>query len=336
VNNRLPNPIRAKSGPFRRSFVAACAAAIGVVVGGVSASAQEPAADRGAAHYDEKPAPIAGMDIVEKLGEKIPLDIGFVDSSGEKVTLGKWFNQGKPVLVMFVYYRCPLACPLLMERYGNTFREVDTLTIGKDYNVLVVSMDPTDTPETAAAAKAARMANYDRQPAKDVSAGWGYLTSPDSASTRRLADALGFPYRYIAAGNDYSHPSAAFVLAPDGKVSRYLYGIQTPAQTLRLSLVEAAEGKIGTSTDKVMLWCFHFDPKSGAYTFTAWRIMQIGGFLSAIFVAGLLVRMLMHEWRRKFDEQAKAAAAMVGGVGGMGTDRINNVSPGTGTAELAR
>jgi len=310
----------------RRALVVLCALVASVLVSGRAAVAQQPAIDRGATRYDEKPAPIAGLDINEKLGEKLPLDLPLVDSTGAAVKLGDWFNQGRPVLVMFVYYRCPLACPQLMERYGATFRAIDGLTIGRDYNVLVVSIDPSDKPEAAAAAKTARMINYGRKPEKDVAAGWAFLTSPDAANTRRLADALGFPYRYVPASNDYAHPSAVFVASPSGMVSRYLYGLETPAQTLRLALVEAGEGKIGTSTDKIMLWCFHFDPRSGAYTFTAWRIMQVGGFLSAVTVAGLLVRMLMHEWRRKFAEQAADAAA----------HEVNKLSPGAGTAELAR
>lgn len=310
----------------QRVLLVACALVASVLAAGRGVVAQQQVIDRGATRYEEKPAPIAGLDINEKLGEKLPLDLPLVDSDGTPVKLGDWFNQGRPVLVMFVFHRCPLACPQLLERYGNTFRAIDGLTIGRDYNVLVVSIDPTDKPETAAAAKAARMISYDRKPVKDVAAGWAFLTSPDASNTRRLADALGFPYRYVPASSDYAHPSAVFLTSPSGMVTRYLYGLETPAQTLRLALVEAGEGKIGTSTDKIMLWCFHFDPRSGAYTFTAWRIMQVGGFLSAVTVAGLLVRMLMHEWRRKFAEQAAGAAAA----------EVNKLSPGAGTAELAR
>lgn len=328
MNRTAKNQVWYTRSALCRAAAAACAAAIALMWGVCDAHAQQPQppADRGATRYDETPAPIAGLDINEKLGEKIPLDLTFVDSDGEKVSIGKWFNQGRPVLVMFVYYRCPLACPQLMERYVNTFRAIDTLTIGKDYNVLVVSIDPTDTPQAAAAAKSVRMASYDRQPVKGVAAGWAFLTTPDSATSRKLADALGFPYRYSQASNDYSHPSATFVVSPSGTVCRYLYKLEVPAQTLKLSLVEAGEGKIGTSLDRFTQWCYHFDPRSGSYTFAAWRFMQAGGFLSAVVVAGLLIRMLMHEWRRKFAEKAAAAAAA----------EVNKLSPGTGTAELAR
>lgn len=291
-----------------------------------AASAQVPV-DRSATQYGEKPAAIAGLDINEKLGTRIPLDIPLVDSTGDKVKLGDWFNQGRPVLVMFVYHRCPLACPQLMERYARAFRELDTLTIGRDYNVLVISIDPTDKPETAAAAKTAWLTNYGREPQKTVSKGWAFLTSPDAAVTRKIADSLGFPYRFSATSNDYSHPSATFLLAADGMVCRYLYGLETPAKTLRLAIVESGEGKIGTTVDRIMLWCFHYDPKSGAYTFTAWRIMQVGGFLSALTVAGILLRMLMIEWRRKFDAQAAAHAAAA---------HTGKNNPGAGTAEFAR
>jgi protein SCO1/2 len=215
---------------------------------------------------------------------------------------------------------------------------IDDLNIGRDFNVLVVSIDPTDKPEAAASAKTTWLNNYDRKPEEQVSAGWGFLTSPDAATTRKLADAIGFPYRYLPAANDYSHPSATFVASPSGTICRYLYGIETDPKTLRLALVESGEGKIGTSLDKVMLWCFHFDPKSGAYTFTAWRIMQVGGFLSAIVVAWLLVRMLMHEWRRKFDAEAAELAAVGRAVttGGAGKAHTNNPGTGPQTAELAR
>jgi len=325
---RLAHAALRRGGPLL-----ALAAAFCLGVGHAIAQQTSPAAapvDRAASRYEEKPAPIAGLEIVEHLGEKLPLDLAFVDSTGDKVTLGKWFNQGRPVLVMFVYYRCPLACPQLMERYVRTFRSLDGLTIGKDYNVVVVSIDPTDTPKAAAEQKQARLNSYDRRPEKDVAAGWAFLTSPDSAAPRRLADALGFPYRYSPAANDYSHPSLTFVAGSDGTVSRYLYGLETPAQTLKLSLVEAGEGKIGTSLDRVALWCYHFDPKSGSYTFAAWRLMQIGGFLSAVMVAGLLVRMLMVEWRRKHQQAAAAAMAAAGAAG------IKNVQQGGGAAELAR
>lgn len=280
--------------------------------------------DRGAAHYEEKPPAIAGLEIREHLGEKLPLDLSLTDSTGKQVKLGDWFNQGRPVLIMFVYYRCPLACPQLLERYARSYRMIDDLTIGKDYNVVVVSIDPADTPETAAAAKSTWLINYGREPEAKVAAGWGFVTSPDPSTTRRLADALGFPYRYLPTANDYSHPSAAFIASPSGMICRYLYGLETEAKTLRLALVESGEGKIGTTTDRIMLWCFHYDPKTGAYTFTAWRVMQVGGFLSAVVVAGLLVRMLMHEWRRKFAEQAAL--------------EHDKNKPGTGpqTAELAR
>lgn len=307
-----------------RSLALACAFVLSLA--GTLRAQQPPPVDRGAGHYEEKPAAIAGLEIKEHLGESLPLDLPLVDSTGKSVKLGDWFHQDRPVLVMFVYYRCPLACPQLLERYARSYRMIDDLTIGRDYNVLVVSIDPTDKPETAAATKTMWMTNYDRQPAKSVSAGWGFVTSPDAATTRKLADALGFPYRYIPAANDYSHPSAAFIASPSGMICRYLYGIETDAKTLRLALVESGEGKIGTSLDKVTLWCFHFDPKSGAYTFAAWRIMQVGGFLSTVVVAGLLVRMLMHEWRRKFDEQAAVGA------------EASKTTKGTGpqAAELAR
>lgn len=344
MKNNAINPVRSETGTALSRVLAFACVLVMSVTGAVraqetTATRPAPPVDRGATEYAEKPAPIAGLDVNEHLGEKLPLDADLIDSTGAKVKLGDWFNQGKPVLVMFVYFRCPLACPQLLERYAATYREIDTLTIGRDYNVLVISVDPSDKPDVAAALKERWLTNYDRRPAKDVSAGWAFLTSPDASTTRRIADALGFPYRYLPASNDYSHPSATFVASPTGKICRYLYGLAMPAQTLRLALVEAGEGKIGSSTDKILLWCFHFDPRSGAYTFTAWRIMQVGGFLSAVLVAALLSRMMMYEWRRKFAAQAAAEAAEIARAGAATTAAVTNtIKPGTGpqTAEFAR
>lgn len=305
----VPTPSANLKSPF---VVRWAATMLAVALTAVSANGQGDGAtavraDRGATLYAPKPDAIAGLpDITEKLGEKVPLNTPLIDSTGKPAMLGDWFNQGKPVVLMFVFHRCPLACPFLLERTSQRFRDIEDLSIGTDFNVVVLSIDPTDTPASGAAMKEARLNNYGREPRKTVEAGWAFLTAPDASGPRSIADAVGFPYRYTPSNNDYAHPSALFVLTPDGTISRYLYGMDPRASDLRLSLVEAGQGKIGTTMDKVMLWCFHFDPTKGSYTFAAWRLMQVGGFLSAGVVGLLLLRMLVVEWRRRFAAEAAA------------------------------
>lgn len=255
---------------------------------------------------NETPDAIKGLDVVEHLGEKIPLDLPFTDSDGRPVVIGEFFNTGRPVLLVMVYFRCPMQCPFTLDRYQNRFRELTDFTIGKEYNVIVVSFDPTDTPKVAKERKDMAMLGYDRSPADKISNGWRWLTTSDAAVSRKLADAVGFQYRYLPTSNEYAHPSATFAIAPDGTITRYLYGLDTSARDLKLSLLEASQGKIGSSIDKVLLFCFHFDPKTGTYTLAAFRVMQIGGVLSMIFVGTVIGLMLAFERRRK---RRKALAA---------------------------
>lgn len=270
------------------------------------------------------PEAIKGLDVEEKLGQRVPMNLELFDPSGKKVKLGDWFNQDKPVLLLMMYFRCPMQCPFTLERYVTRMREIPTLDIGKDYKVVIVSFDPTEGPAEATREQFARVAAYGRGVESEVKQSFTFLTHPDGNVTRALADAVGFQYRYLPESNEFAHPSVAFILMPDGRISRYLYGMDVPSRDLRLSLVEASEGKIGGFSEKILLFCFHFDPDKGSYELMAWRVMQIGGGVSVIVVGSLVAAMLQMEKRRKRMRLAaeggvKNARTMSGLVGSGGS-----------------
>lgn len=244
------------------------------------------------------PEAIKGLDVVERLGQKIDLEMVLNNSDGKPVRLGDYFNQGKPVVLMLVYFRCPMQCPLTLQRFNQRLRELDW-TIGKEFNVVVVSFDPTESASDAAAQKATYLLNYDRTPADKISENWAWLTSNIPGQVQKLADQVGFQYRYLPASNEYAHPTVTFVLSQTGMLSRYLYGIDTPTRDLRLALLDAGEGKIGNTIDKIMLFCFHFDPNSGSYSLTAFRVMQVASGGMVLGVGGLIATMLLVEHRRR-------------------------------------
>jgi protein SCO1 len=287
--------LRPSSRLARGLFQRACVAiALLVVLAPATAPAQVVA--------KELPAAVRGLEVTNHLGQQVPLHLQFKNEQGELVSLEKYFNRksaagvsGKPVIVQMMYYRCPLLCPEVLKRLTNTLNQVD-FTVGKDFDVLLVSVDPTDTPLAGAEHKAAQLVAYNRS-GDAVIQGWNFLTSSGD-SARQLADAIGFPYRYLPASNEFSHGAALFVLTPEGKVSRYLLGLNYPATDVRLALLEASGGKIGTVFDSFTLWCYHFDPEAGTYKF-AMGVMRTGSLLTLLFIGALLMAMWRFEHRRK-------------------------------------
>ena len=239
-----------------------------------------------------------GMDVVEHLGKKAPLDLEFLDPEGKTVRLGESFNQGhRPVVLALVYFRCPLMCPMVLNNLQSRANAIKQ-TIGEDYNVVLVTFDPQEGPAEARQQQLAFLAGYEREHPKDIEKSFQVLSGrPDNASV--LAEALGFPYRYLPESGEFSHGTVFFVLTPDGTISRYIYGVNYPAETLRMALLEASEGKVGSAFERVIMWCFHFDPKSGAYTLRTLMFVNIASTLSALGVGAFLTRMVVVERRRR-------------------------------------
>ena len=214
------------------------------------------------------------VDIVQHLGAKLPLDLPFVDEDGKDVTLAKYFGQ-RPVVLALVYYECPMLCTQVLNGVYSSM-EALPFTTGKEFDLLVVSFDPGDTPALAAKKKAAYFERY-RRPGSD--AGMHYLTGRQE-SIKALTDAVGFKYVYDKAIDQFAHPAAVTVLSKDAQISRYLYGIEFAPRDLRLALVDAGEGKVGTPVDQFLIYCYHYDPTSGKYGLAIMALVRAAGILT--------------------------------------------------------
>jgi protein SCO1/2 len=218
------------------------------------------------------PPEVGEATVDEKPNAALPLDAAVRDEAGRAVTLGQYFGGSKPVVLILGYYGCPMLCGLVANGLADGLRGVDLLP-GRDYEVVFVSIDPTEGPELAAQKKQAYLSAYGRPESAD---GWHFLTG-DVAATARIADAAGFRYRWIESAKQYAHPAVLVVATPGGAVSRYLYGVKFDPATVRLSLVEASNGRVGSTTDRFLLTCFKFDGKQGKYALTAIGLMKVGG-----------------------------------------------------------
>ncbi|MCI0684614.1 MAG: SCO family protein [Gemmataceae bacterium] len=229
----------------------------------------------------------------QRPGAAVPLDVRLRDESGREVRLGDYFGD-KPVVLLFAYYRCPGLCSLALNGLADCLRELPP-TPGQDFVVLTISFDPGDSAELAAAKRQAYLEQYGR-PGADQ--GWHFLTSAER-EVGRLADAVGFRYAYDPQTGEYAHASGLVVLTPEGKVSRYLFGVNYPPRDLRLALVEASEGKIGTAVDQVLLFCLSYDPVTGKYRLAALTAVRAAAVLTVIVLGFVVARSIMRERRRR-------------------------------------
>jgi protein SCO1/2 len=230
------------------------------------------------------------VGIDQRLNAQAPLDLAFRDERGDTVTLGKYFGP-RPVILMLAYYRCPRLCSVALTNLAESLRQID-YAAGQDFAVVIVSIDPRETPDLAAAKKTAVLGHYGRGGAE---AGWHFLTG-DEASVRRLADAVGFRYAYDAERDLYAHASGVMVLTPDGKIARYFFGLEHTARDLRFGLEDASAGTIGSPLEQPLrLLCFAYDPDAGTYTLMTMRLVRIGGAITLLLVGLFLAR----AWRRE-------------------------------------
>ena len=244
------------------------------------------------------PAQLQGIGIDEHLGKKIDLGIPFVDSMGKPVTLAQYFTGKKPVILSIVYYSCPNICNFYLDGVTQALKQIKW-RVGKEFELVTVSMNPRENPPLAAKKKAGYLKQYGH-PA--TASGWHFLTGTD-ANIHALAKEVGWKYQWIADQKQYAHPTAAMILTPQGMISRYIYGINPKAPTLRLALIEASGGKIGSVVDQVVnqvaLFCFHFDPHKSKYTLVAFNVMRIGGILMVIIMVIFLGPVWWRERRRR-------------------------------------
>jgi len=246
----------------------------------------------------ELPKEFENVGVDEHLGGQLDLSLPFVSDEGEQVTLGKYFNGSKPVLMAMVYYTCPSLCNHHLNALNDTMKKLKW-TAGQEFEVVAVSMNHREGPDVAAAKKVNYVKNYGRPESIN---GWHFLTGTEE-NINKLADQLGFKFKWIEDQQQYAHAAVAYVVTPGGKLSRYLYGLAVDDETLRLSLIEASNGKIGTVVDHLILYCLQFDPGKNKFTLYAWNVMRLGGGLVLVVMALILVPIWMREKKKS---QSKA------------------------------
>ena len=230
-----------------------------------------------------------GLD--QRLDAQVPPDLRFRDEAGREVRLGDYFGT-KPVILTLVYYECPMLCTQVLNGLTSALG-VLSFSIGQEFDVVTVSFDPKETPELASAKKAAYVNRYKREGAAQ---GWHFLTG-DERSIAALTKAVGFRYAYNASIDQYAHVSGIMVLTPEGRLSRYFYGIEYGPRDVRLALIEAADRRIGTPADQLLLYCFHYDPKSARYSFAIMRLVRTLGVATVLAMVGGIVILRRRERR---------------------------------------
>lgn len=229
-----------------------------------------------------RPELLRDVGIDQKMGGQVPLDLDFHDEQGNTVSLGQ-FIAGKPVVLALVYYQCPMLCTVLLNGVLDSLKQV-SLDAGKQYQIVAVSIDPRDRPIEAKAKKLMYAGLYGR---RDATSGWHFLTG-DDPQIHALANSVGFRYAYDSLSGQYAHAAAIMILTGDGKVSRYLYGTSFTPRDLRLGLVDASSGHIGSAIDQVLLFCYHYDAITGRYAVVISRVIQIAGLFTILAIGALI------------------------------------------------
>ena len=230
-----------------------------------------------------RPPYLQNVGIEQHLNGQVPPDLAFVDDTGRAVKLGDYFGK-KPLILNLVYYNCTMLCGEALAGLSASMKMIK-FDAGKEFEVVTVSFDPRESPDLAAAKKKEYVRRYGR-PGAD--AGWHFLTG-SADSINALTKAVGFQYQYDAARNQYAHATAIMVLTPQGRISRYFYGVDFPPKDLRLGLVEASSGKIGNPIDAVLLYCYHYDPEAGKYGAVVSNMLKLGGAVTILLLGGLLL-----------------------------------------------
>jgi protein SCO1/2 len=292
----------------------------------MSASAQKMTGSPATAGYRQEPgqtssglpAPLREIGFDQKLDQRVPLDIPFTDDHGRPVRLGDYFGK-RPVVLMFAYYECPMLCTQVINGLASALGVI-SLDAGQDFDVVVVSFDPKDTPATAAAKKAAFLERYTRA---GTAAGVHFLTGEPPAIAQ-LTSAAGFRYTWDTATKQFAHPSGVIVLTPDGRLARYMFGIEYGPRDLRFAIVEASDGRVGNPVDALLLYCYHYDPMTGRYGLLIMRAMRLAAIMTLAVLSAFIITMLRREQRQ---QNAGTGAWGLGTGGGEKRAVVNRPAP---------
>lgn len=251
------------------------------------------------------PPNLGNVTIEQKLNEQLPLDVPFRDEAGKTVTLREYFKPGRPVLLNLVYYDCPMLCTEVLNGVTGVMRLLK-FDAGKEYEVVTVSFDAREKPQLAAAKKKVYMQRYGRPQA---AGGWHFLTG-DQSSIDVLTNAAGFHYQWDEKLQQFAHASAIMVATPEGKLSHYFYGVEYSPKDVRLALVEASSGKIGNPVDQVLLYCYHYDPRTGKYGAVITNVLRVAGAITVLILGSFLVIMFRRD--RKASREYSKKGEFVG------------------------
>jgi protein SCO1 len=294
-----------QSNPARRRVPSTAAAAFMLLLAGLTASATAPATaqDAGAdsvtgtddqGRGEPLPAELADVGVQERLGDQVPLATVFLDENGQETALARYFDGERPVILNLGYMGCPMLCGLvtngLLEAMNAMQQEA-----GVDYRVISLSIDHSETPILARAKKQGYLKLYDRPGGAQ---GWHWLTGREDR-IRAVTDAVGFGFAWNDRRQEYAHAAVLIVLSPDGRVMRYLYGIEFDPRTLQLSLVEASQGRTGRTLDRLLLFCFQYDAAAGSYAPVAMNIMKIGAIVTVLVLGVMILALRLREKRAR-------------------------------------
>lgn len=241
---------------------------------------------------NQKPAILTNVGIDQHLNAQIPLDLNFVDENGQPVQLRQYFGQ-KPVIITMVYFQCPMLCSQVLSGLTFTLNGMSNFNVGQEFNVLTVSFDPRDTPQAARENKERYLKRYRRSGSDQ---GWHFLTGKkDQIDT--LAQALGFRYVWDQENQQFAHGSGIMLITPEGHIAQYYYGIEYDPRNVRLGLVEASKGKIGTIVDQILLYCYHYDPRQGKYGAAVFNILRASALATVLVLGGFMLLMFRRERR---------------------------------------
>jgi protein SCO1/2 len=264
------------------------AGALVLAVASMSAQGPPPAPGLPA---DRTPTPLARVAFEQRLGAPLPLDVPFRDEDGRTVRLGAYWGR-KPVVLALVYYACPMLCTEVLNGLASALDVLDE-SVGEEFDVVTISFDPRETPVMAAGKKKAYLDRYKRPTA---AAGWHFLTG-DEASIKAVTDAAGFQYAWDAKTEQFAHATGVIVTTPDGRLSRYFFGIDFAPRDLKFALIESSNGQVGRLADKLLLYCYHYDPSSGTYGLVVTRLVRAGGVVTLLALVGFVVVSLARERR---------------------------------------
>ena len=265
-------------------------ALLGVCASVSSWSQTAPKLQPGEAVPNQKPAILDQVGLDQRLNQQVPLDLAFVDDHGQPVQLKQYFGS-KPVILIMVYYQCPMLCTQVLNGFTGAMMGIRRFNIGREFDVVTVSIDPRDTAQDAAEAKARYLKRYRRPEAEQ---GWHFLTGKKD-QIDALAQAVGFRYAWDPEVKQYAHASGIMLLTPQGRIAQYYYGIEYAPRDVQLGLVEASKGKIGSVVDQVLLYCYHYDPRQGRYGAAIFNILRLSALATVLVLGGFMLLMFRRD-----------------------------------------